>query len=144
MTAKVLKEQHDEFKRFTKMNAEELAAATAEYDAEFAEEKFRPLTPSERQEWVRAKRRGRPTVGKGAKKISISVEADHLSMIDRCAELLNVSRSKLLTDGAMMLAEANGITVKTTRRRHRVHTSGTTKTIDRGAAKSTGRRKVGA
>jgi hypothetical protein len=142
MTAKTLKEQHEEFLRFTKMNAEELAAATAEFDEEFAEEKFRPLTPSERRQWSRAKRRGRPMVGKGAKKISISIEADNLSLIDRCAELLKVSRSKLLTDGAVMLARANGIVAKQTRPPSRGKTS--IKDKSRGiAAKPVGRRKTG-
>lgn len=105
-------EQHSEFERFAKMNAKELAAATAEFDEEFAEDKFRPLTAAERRQWERAKRRGRPTIGKGAKKISISVEEGNLALIDRCAKVLMVTRSKLLTDGAIMIAQANGITAK--------------------------------
>jgi len=140
--SKELQEQHEEFERFTKMNTEELAAATAEYEQEFVEDKFRALTPSERQQWLRAKRRGRPVVGKGAKKISISIEADHLSLIDRCAELLNISRSKLLTDGAVMLAKANGIVTKKDGRLSRGKASKNAGAAS-GKAKQPGRRRTG-
>jgi hypothetical protein len=59
-------------KPFTQMSAAELAEATKQYDA-MVFDKTRPLSPKERKLWEHAKRvRGRPRVGRGARKISIS------------------------------------------------------------------------
>ena len=66
------------------MSAEELALATKEYDG-MVIDKTRPLNAKERKLWKRAKRgRGRPKIGKGAKKISISLEGNNLC--DRAIE----------------------------------------------------------
>ena len=53
-------------KKYWEMNKTELAEATKEFDQEFIADKARPMTPTERKEEQRARRRGRPRVGKGA------------------------------------------------------------------------------
>jgi hypothetical protein len=44
-------------KPYWEMTAEELAAATADLDQEFVIDKFRPLTPQQKAQWERAKRK---------------------------------------------------------------------------------------
>ena len=44
-------------KLYWQMTAEELAAATADLDQEFIIDQFRPLTPQQKAQWERAKRK---------------------------------------------------------------------------------------
>jgi hypothetical protein len=61
------------------MTAAELAQFTGEFDAPFAFEKGRPMTPAERADERKLRRgRGRPKRGIGARKISISLEGELL------------------------------------------------------------------
>ncbi len=77
------------------MSAVELAAATREFDAPYAFEKARPMTPAQRAE-ERTLRRGRPRIGQGAKKISISLERGVLRDADALARKKGVKRSELI------------------------------------------------
>lgn len=62
-------------KKYQKMTTEELAAATKQFDEPLIAEKARPLTPEEREQWRKAKRkRGRPRTGQGFQRISLSIE----------------------------------------------------------------------
>ena len=70
-----------------------------EFDKEFIADTFRPLTPAQRALWERAKRRGRPTVGQGAKVISLSVERQLLKEADAQAKALGISRAELVAQG---------------------------------------------
>jgi hypothetical protein len=79
------------------MNATELARATRRFDQPFIFEKGRPMTATERAQ-ERALRRGRPKIGKGAKKISISLESDLLHQTDALARKKGVNRSQLIAD----------------------------------------------
>jgi len=82
------------------MNAAELAAATAEFDEEFAADSFHEPTPEQEAQLKRAKRkRGRPRVGKGIQVISVSVEKELLRETDRLAEKLKVKRAWLISRG---------------------------------------------
>jgi uncharacterized protein (DUF4415 family) len=81
-------------KPYTQMSAAELAEATKQYDR-MVIDKTRPLTPRERKLWEQAKR-GRPKIGKGAKKISISLEGDLLHKADALAKKKGVNRSELI------------------------------------------------
>ena len=91
-------------KPYWEMNAEELAEATKEFDEPFVIDKTRPLTPDERRLWNRIKRgRGRPKVGQGAKRVSVSLERGLLKRVTALARKRRISRSKLL---AQVLEEA--------------------------------------
>jgi len=73
-----------------------LAEATKQYDA-LVIDKTRPLNRQERRLWERAKRgRGRPKIGKGARKISISLEGDLLHKADALARKKGMKRSELI------------------------------------------------
>jgi hypothetical protein len=93
-------------KPYWKMNAEELAEATKEFDEPSVVNRSRSLTPAERQRWNRAKRkRGRPKVGNGFKRVSVSMEQGLLQRATALAKKRRTSRSKLF---ALLIAEALG------------------------------------
>jgi len=77
------------------MTAAELAQATQELDKPYAFEKARPMTSAERAK-ERALRRGRPRIGQGAKKISISLERRLLKHADALAKKKGMKRSELI------------------------------------------------
>jgi hypothetical protein len=60
----------------------------------------RPLNPRERQQWRRFKKKaGRPTVGKGSKTISLTVERGLLQEAEAYAKRHGISRSNLVARG---------------------------------------------
>jgi hypothetical protein len=80
------------------MTADELARATEEYDG-IVIDKTRPLNAKERKLWQQAKRgRGRPKVGRGARKVSISLEGSLLERADAAAKKSGVNRSELIAE----------------------------------------------
>ena len=75
----------------------ELAEATKQYD-QMVIDKTRPLNERERKLWERAKRgRGRPRIGRGVKKIRISLESDLLRRADAAARQEGLNRSELIS-----------------------------------------------
>jgi hypothetical protein len=91
-------------KPYWEMTAKELAQATEQFDEPFVIDQSRPLTPGERAQWQQAKRKkGRPRVGDGFKRISVSLENGLLKRVTALAKKRHVSRSKLL---AQVLEEA--------------------------------------
>jgi hypothetical protein len=84
---------------FMALSDEEKERQLKEYDEPFVFEKGRPMTAAQRKLWEKAKARkpGRPRVGRGVKVISLSVEQGVLEKIDRAARMQRVSRSELLT-----------------------------------------------
>ena len=96
-------------KPYWEMNTEELAEATKEFDEEFVASKGRPLTRAQRALLARAKRRGRPTVGKGTIRVSVSFERERLAKLDRNAKAAGVSRSRFIAESVdMRIAKGNG------------------------------------
>jgi hypothetical protein len=86
-------------KPYTRMNAAELAAATAKYDKPFGGwDEFKPLTAHDRQVHREPRRRGRPRIGQGAKRVMITVEMDLLKQADARAKRLGISRSELIAN----------------------------------------------
>lgn len=92
-----MKKALSEFERYVRMNTEELAKATAEFDKEFIADTFSPLRPEDRALWERAKRKpGRPRVGQGVKVISLSVERGLLRDCDALAKRMGMRRSAFI------------------------------------------------
>lgn len=86
-------------KKYWEMNTEELAKATKQFDLPLVANEARALTAEEKVQWQRAKRkRGRPKVGKGFKRISISLEQGLLDRVTAYARKQSVPRSKFLAD----------------------------------------------
>jgi hypothetical protein len=79
------------------MTAAELSAATKQFDQPFVFEQARPMTRAEQAE-ERRMRRGRPRIGKGARKISISLESGLLKKTDALARKNGMNRSQLIAE----------------------------------------------
>lgn len=91
-------------KPYWEMTAKELAEATTQFDESLVVDRSRPLTPAERKQWDRVKRKkGRPKVGRGYKRISVSIEQGLLNRATALARKRCISRSQLV---ALMLEEA--------------------------------------
>ncbi|MGD0137600.1 MAG: ribbon-helix-helix protein, CopG family [Tepidisphaeraceae bacterium] len=89
-------------KHLEDMSARELAQATKEFDRPFVFEKARPMTPAEKaQEHDLRRGRGRPKIGNGARKISISLEGDLLHKADALAKKQGLNRSELIAGFVM-------------------------------------------
>jgi len=87
-------------KPVTKMTADELARATAEFDEELVIDSFGKPTSKQQARLERARRkRGRPRVGEGVKVISVSIERGLLDKTDRLAKKLKVRRAKIISRG---------------------------------------------
>jgi hypothetical protein len=104
-----MSEAHRRFLKYSSMTTEDLAEATKEFDQEFIIDKSRPLSPEGKILWRRAKRKvGRPRTGKGAKRISLSVEGGLLAESDALARRLNIPRAQLFARGLRAVLAAEG------------------------------------
>jgi Ribbon-helix-helix protein, copG family len=84
-------------KPYWEMNPQELAEATRDFDEPFVADQSRPLNPAERDKWSRAKRkRGRPKVDQGFKRVSVSLEQGLLTRVTALAKKRRISRSALV------------------------------------------------
>ena len=91
-------------KPYWKMNPTELSKATAQFDKPFIVDESRPLTSAERDQWQKVRRkRGRPKIGKGFKRVSLSLEQGLLTQVTSLARKRRISRSRLI---ALVLTEA--------------------------------------
>jgi len=91
------------YERFMALSDEEKEAEVAVYDRELPAGKDglpgRPLTPKQRLRWNKIRRRlqrGRPKIGKGIKRVMISVEIDLLESADAFAKKNHMKRSEMI------------------------------------------------
>lgn len=83
-------------KLYWKMTADELAAATAEFDREDLTNP-RPLRGNKLERYKRAKAlRGRPPVGGGSKAVTVTLERGLLDRVDRVVRRRKTTRSQLI------------------------------------------------
>jgi hypothetical protein len=73
-----------------------------------AEDRAQPLSAAQRRLHARARRRGRPRKGRGARVISLSIEADLLRQAERIARARGISRSELFSRGLRAIIAAAG------------------------------------
>jgi hypothetical protein len=84
-------------KPYWEMTPKEIASATKRFDKPLAADESRPLTPAERQQWKRVKRkRGRPKIGQGFIRVSMSIEKGLLKRATALAKKRHLARSKML------------------------------------------------
>ena len=91
-------------KSYLKMNADELAEATSQYNNEYVGTPGKPLSTAQRKQHERAKTKiGRPIVGKGHKVISTSMEIGLLRQADALAKRRKIPRAALIAEGLRMV-----------------------------------------
>jgi hypothetical protein len=89
-------------KDFWEMTAEELAAATREFDREHVAETFRDMSAAEEKAWratIGKKRRANPTGADVVKVVPLQIEAGLLKRADALTKKRGVSRAQLVADG---------------------------------------------
>jgi len=94
------------------MNTAELRAATAEFDKEWTGPGLpgKPLTAAQRALHRRAAaaakaKRGRPTVGKGAKIVPVTIERGLLKEADAFAKQHQLKRSQMVAQGLRLVMQ---------------------------------------
>ena len=95
-------------KTYDEMTAAELREATREFDRELPAGRDglpgRPLNAAERRQWRAVRRKmGRPRIGKGVKRVMISLEEDLLKRSDVYAKRHHLNRSQLISAGLRKL-----------------------------------------
>ena len=95
-------------KYYDEMTTAELRAATHEFDRELPTGPDglpgRPLNSAERKQWRAVRRKmGRPRIGKGVKRVMISLEEDLLKRSDVYARRHHLNRSQLISAGLRKL-----------------------------------------
>lgn len=87
-------------KQWSEMDANELRKATKRYDAEFAADvESKPLTAAQREAHRKARKVGRPKLGKGSQVVSLSVEKELLEKADAYAKRQGLGRSEMFILG---------------------------------------------
>ena len=86
--------------RYGRMDAAELDAEVAKFDQEFIADTAKPLTAEERtRDRMARRKRGRPRIGGGARRVLVTIESSLLRRSDTYAAKLGVSRSALIARG---------------------------------------------
>jgi hypothetical protein len=94
--------------RYGRMDAAELEEDVAKFDQEFIAETAKPLTKQERIRDQRARRkRGRPRVGGGARRVLVTIESSLLRRSDVYADKHGLTRSALIARGLEQLLGKN-------------------------------------
>jgi hypothetical protein len=93
---------------YGRMTEKELDEDAAKFDQEFIADQSRPLTRKLKARLRRASRkRGRPRIGQGARKVLVTIERDLLRRADALARRKRIPRSQLIARGLeAMLARA--------------------------------------
>jgi hypothetical protein len=95
--------------RYGKMTAAEWDAEVAEFDRESLEDHgSRAPTKAESAQLRRARLRGRPVIGKGAKRITTTIEKALLIRADHYARQHGLTRAKLISDGIKAILRKTG------------------------------------
>jgi len=94
-------------KPYWEMTTEELREATKEFDEEFVADKAKPLTPSMRSRWERAKaKQSGAKNGQGHKTIAVRLEQALLDQCTALAKKKRISRDVLIARGLKALLAA--------------------------------------
>jgi hypothetical protein len=109
---KNIKSKLDPVERFLALSDEEKEAEVARFDRPLPLGPDglpgRPLTPAQRARWNKIQRRlqrGRPTIGAGAKVMSISIERGLLKKADAFAKRHKLKRSQMVAEGLRLVMQ---------------------------------------
>jgi hypothetical protein len=93
---------------YSRMTSTDLDAQVGKFDREFIESEAKPLTPELKRKLRRARRKpGRPVVGKGARRVLVTIERDLLRRADAFRKKRKLSRAQLIAKGIEAVLCAN-------------------------------------
>jgi len=92
---------------YNRMSAEQMDADVAKFDRPMPGLPGKPLTRRQKAQHRRARQKvGRPVVGKGAQRITITLERGLLGQVDAFARRNHMSRSAFIATGVRTLLKA--------------------------------------
>ncbi len=91
---------------YGRMTAPELDAEVAKFDREMTGLPGKPLTTAQKAQHQRAAKVGRPVIGKGARRITITMEQGLLGKVDSYARRNKMTRSALIANGVKAMLKA--------------------------------------
>ena len=92
--------------RFIALPDAEKETEVAQYESGADPKDWHPLTPAQRKQWTRIKRKsGRPRVGKGAKIVPVSIERGLLKEADFFARRHKLKRSQMVAEGLRLVMQ---------------------------------------
>jgi len=91
---------------YGRMTARELDAEVAKFDRQMTGLPGRSLTKAQKAQHHRAAKVGRPVLGKGAKRITITMEQGLLGAVDSYARRNKMTRSALIANGVKAMLKA--------------------------------------
>jgi len=95
--------------RLIALSDEEKDAEVAQYEDGTDSTDWRPLTPAQRSQWARIKRKsGRPMVDKGTKIVPVSIERGLLKEADSFAKRHKLKRSQMVAQGLRLVMQKAG------------------------------------
>jgi len=95
--------------RFLSLTDAQKDAEVASFEKGIDPREWHPLTPAQRKQWTRIKRKiGRPRVGKGAKIVPISIERGLLQEADSFAKRHKLKRSQMVAQGLRLVMKKAG------------------------------------
>ena len=95
--------------RFIALSDAQKDAEVAQYEKGIDPKEWHPLTPAQRKQWTRIKRKiGRPKIGKGAKIVPISIERGLLEKVDSFAKRYRLKRSQMVAEGLRLVMKKAG------------------------------------
>src|SRR5258708_37960850 len=95
--------------RFIALSDAEKDAEVAPFEKGYDPKDWHPLTPAQRKQWARIKRKiGRPKIGKGAKIVPVSIERGLLEEVDSFAKRHNLKRSQMVSQGLRLVMKRAG------------------------------------
>ena len=103
--------------RFIALSDQQRNAEVAQFDREIPLSETRPLTAAERKRWrsvqramkAKARGRGRPVVGKGAERLTITIERDLRKQADAYAKQHKMRRSEMIAAGLRMVMQRDDV-----------------------------------
>lgn len=94
---------------FLRLPPSEREAVAREFDNELIGDTFRPLSPSERKAWQRAKQRMKRSKVGSVKRVTLNVRQELLSRSDAYARELGITRSQLVSLGLEKVLAGRGL-----------------------------------
>lgn len=98
-----MKRKMSEYERFMSLSDAEKDREVAAYDREIDLSELRPLTAADRKLHAKARKRGRPRIGRGAKRIQVTMERGLLARADAFARQNRLTRAQVMARGVQVL-----------------------------------------
>lgn len=117
MPKKKTKQQRSPVQRFLALSDKQRDEEVAQFDREVSLSETRSMTAAERKRWrsiqqamkAKARGRGRPVVGRGAERLTITIERDLRKQADAYARQHKMRRSEMIAAGLRLVMQHDDV-----------------------------------